>query len=183
MAKKSSVEKNKRREKLAKAFAGRRERLKTIANDQSLPMEDRFTARLKLAKRFGFMVIHDFAYADLGFEGYRPPSILQVGGAKDLAVEIFSMSKSYNMAGWRIGYMVGNKDLVYALSRIKGYHDYGTFTPVQVAAIAALEGDQRCVKDIAATYQRRRDVLVKGMNDAGWPVEPLQPDAPATLVQ
>jgi alanine-synthesizing transaminase len=94
-----------------------------------------------------------------------------VPGAKDVAVEFFTLSKSYNMAGWRIGFMVGNAELVHALARIKSYHDYGTFTPLQVAAIAALEGDQQCVRDIAATYQRRRDVLVKGLNEAGWAVE------------
>jgi len=96
---------------------------------------------------------------------------MQVPGARDVAVEFFTMSKSYNMAGWRIGFMVGNKDLVYALSRIKGYHDYGTFTPLQVAAIAALEGPQDCVDEIAQKYQRRRDVLVKGLHEAGWTVD------------
>jgi len=94
-----------------------------------------------------------------------------VPGAKDVAVEFFTLSKSYNMAGWRIGFMVGNPDLVAALARIKSYHDYGTFTPLQVAAIAALEGDQQCVKDIAANYQKRRDVLYKGLIEAGWQVE------------
>ena len=92
-------------------------------------------------------------------------------GARDVAVEFFTMSKSYNMAGWRIGFMVGNRDLVAALGRIKGYHDYGTFTPIQVAAIAALEGPQDCVAEIAAKYQRRRDVLVKGLHEAGWMVD------------
>jgi alanine-synthesizing transaminase len=115
--------------------------------------------------------VHDLAYADIVFDGWRAPSIMQVAGAKDLAVEFFTLSKSYNMAGWRIGFMVGNPELVNALSRIKSYHDYGTFTPLQVAAIAALEGDQQCVKDIASTYQTRRDVLVKGLQEAGWPVE------------
>jgi len=94
-----------------------------------------------------------------------------VPGAKDIAVEFFTLSKSYNMAGWRIGFMVGNPELVAALARIKSYHDYGTFTPLQVAAIAALEGNQRCVKDIAETYRKRRDVLAKGLAEAGWPVE------------
>jgi alanine-synthesizing transaminase len=88
-----------------------------------------------------------------------------------VAVEFFTLSKSYNMAGWRVGFMVGNADLVNALARIKSYHDYGSFTPVQVAAIAALEGDQQCVKDITAGYQKRRDVLVRGLREAGWPVE------------
>lgn len=96
---------------------------------------------------------------------------MQVPGAKDIAVEFFTLSKSYNMAGWRIGFMVGNPELVSALARIKSYHDYGTFTPLQVAAIAALEGDQQCVRDIARQYQQRRDVLVKGLREAGWMVE------------
>jgi alanine-synthesizing transaminase len=96
---------------------------------------------------------------------------MQVPGAREVAVEFFTMSKSYNMAGWRIGFMVGNKDLVTALSRIKGYHDYGTFTPIQVAAIAALEGPQDCVSAIAMNYQKRRDVLVKGLHEAGWMVD------------
>src|SRR6202000_1717547 len=117
----------------------------------------------------------DLAYADIVFDSgwvnNCAPSIMQVPGAREVAVEFFTMSKSYNMAGWRIGFMVGNKELVHALARIKSYHDYGTFTPLQVAAIAALEGDQQCVKDIAAQYQRRRDVLVKGLIESGWPVE------------
>lgn len=102
---------------------------------------------------------------------WKAPSIMQVPGARDVAVEFFTLSKSYNMAGWRIGFMVGNKTLVSALARIKSYHDYGTFTPLQVAAIAALEGDQQCVRDIAEQYKRRRDVLVKGLHEAGWMVE------------
>ena len=130
-----------------------------------------FEKIIALAKEYGIWVVHDLAYADICFDGWKPPSIMQVPGARDVAVEFFTMSKSYNMAGWRIGFMVGNRDLVYALSRIKGYHDYGTFTPIQVAAIAALEGPQACVSDIAMTYQRRRDVLVKGLHEAGWPVE------------
>jgi alanine-synthesizing transaminase len=96
---------------------------------------------------------------------------MQVPGAKDIAVEFFTLSKSYNMAGWRVGFMVGNPDLVAALTRIKSYHDYGTFTPLQIAAIAALEGDQQCVSEIAAQYQSRRDVLARGLIEAGWPVE------------
>ena len=96
---------------------------------------------------------------------------MQVTGAKDIAVEFFTLSKSYNMAGWRIGFMVGNRELVNALARIKSYHDYGGFTPLQVAAIAALEGDQQCVKNIAEKYQSRRDVLLKGLYEAGWPVD------------
>jgi len=119
-----------------------------------------FEKIIELAREHGIWVVHDLAYADM-----------QVRGAREVAVEFFTMSKSYNMAGWRIGYMVGNKDLVHALSRIKGYHDYGTFTPIQVASIAALEGPQDCVAEIAMKYQKRRDVLVKGLHEAGWMVE------------
>lgn len=128
-----------------------------------------FEKVVALAKRYDVLVVHDLAYADIVYDGWKAPSIMQVPGARDVAVEFFTLSKSYNMAGWRIGFMVGNKTLVSALARIKSYHDYGTFTPLQVAAIAALEGDQQCVLDIAAQYKRRRDVLVKGfMKQAGW---------------
>ena len=130
-----------------------------------------FERVIALARQHDILVVHDLAYADIVFDGWRAPSIMQVPGAKDVAVEFFTLSKSYNMAGWRIGFMVGNRELVAALARIKSYHDYGTFTPLQVAAIAALEGDQQCVADIAASYQRRRDVLCKGLNEAGWVVE------------
>jgi alanine-synthesizing transaminase len=130
-----------------------------------------FEKLVALAKEYGIWIAHDLAYADICFDGFRAPSIMQVPGARDVAVEFFTMSKSYNMAGWRIGFMVGNRDLVYALSRIKGYHDYGTFTPIQVAAIAALEGPQDCVTEITQRYQRRRDVLVKGLHEAGWNVD------------
>jgi alanine-synthesizing transaminase len=130
-----------------------------------------FERVITLARQHDILVVHDLAYADIVFDGWKAPSIMQVAGAKDIAVEFFTLSKSYNMAGWRIGFMVGNRELVNALARIKSYHDYGSFTPVQVAAIAALEGDQQCVKDIAAKYQSRRDVLVKGLHEAGWPVE------------
>ena len=133
-----------------------------------LPFFEKIVA---LAKEHGIWVVHDLAYADICFDGWKAPSIMQVPGARDVAVEFFTMSKSYNMAGWRIGFMVGNRDLVYALSRIKGYHDYGTFTPIQVAAIAALEGPQDCVVEIVQRYQRRRDVLVKGLHEAGWKVD------------
>jgi len=132
---------------------------------------DFFERVIALARKHDIFVVHDLAYADIVFDGWKAPSIMQVPGAKDIAVEFFTLSKSYNMAGWRIGFMVGNPDLVAALTRIKSYHDYGTFTPLQVAAIAALEGDQQCVKDIAAQYQSRRDVLAKGLIEAGWPVE------------
>jgi alanine-synthesizing transaminase len=130
-----------------------------------------FEKLVALAREYGIWIAHDLAYADICFDGFRAPSIMQVPGARDVAVEFFTMSKSYNMAGWRIGFMVGNRDLVYALSRIKGYHDYGTFTPIQVAAIAALEGPQDCVTEITQRYQRRRDVLVKGLHEAGWNVD------------
>jgi alanine-synthesizing transaminase len=132
---------------------------------------DFFERVVALARAHGIYVIHDLAYADITFDGYRSPSIMQVPGARDVAVEFFTMSKSYNMAGWRIGFMVGNRDLVSALARIKSYHDYGTFTPIQVASIAALEGPQECVEEIRVQYQRRRDVLAKGLHEAGWMVE------------
>ena len=132
---------------------------------------DFFERVIALAKQYNVLVIHDLAYADITYDGWKAPSIMQVPGARDVAVEFFTLSKSYNMAGWRIGFMVGNKELVAALARIKSYHDYGTFTPLQVAAIAALEGDQQCVRDIAEQYKRRRDVLVKGLHEAGWMVD------------
>ena len=129
-----------------------------------------FEKLLGIAREHGVYVVHALAYADIVFDGYKAPSILQVPGAKDIAVEFFTMSKSYNMAGWRIGYMVGNPDLVAALSRIKSYHDYGTFTPLQIASIVALEGPQDCVEDIRMTYENRRNVMVKGLHEAGWNV-------------
>jgi alanine-synthesizing transaminase len=132
---------------------------------------DFFERVIELARRHDIYVVHDLAYADITFDGYKAPSIMQVPGARDVAVEFFTMSKSYNMAGWRIGFMVGNKDLVHALARIKSYHDYGTFTPIQVAAIVALEGPQECVEEIRVKYEKRRDVMVKGLHDAGWMVE------------
>jgi alanine-synthesizing transaminase len=130
-----------------------------------------FLARLvALAREHGFYLIQDLAYADIAFDGYKPPSVMQVPGAKDVAVEFFTLSKSYNMPGWRVGFMVGNQRLVGALARLKSYFDYGTFTPIQVAAIAALEGPQECVAQICDNYRRRRDVLVEGLNKAGWSV-------------
>ncbi len=130
-----------------------------------------FLARLvELAREYGFHLIHDLAYADIAFDGYKPPSVLQVPGAKDVAVEFFTMSKSYNMPGWRVGFMVGNPKLVAALARLKSYFDYGTFTPIQVASIAALEGPQDCVHEICEIYRKRRDVLVEGLNKLGWPI-------------
>ncbi len=130
-----------------------------------------FERVVALCRELGIYLIHDLAYADLVFDGYRAPSVLEVPGAKDVAVEFFTLSKSYNMPGWRVGFMVGNKKLVSALGRIKSYFDYGTFTPIQVAAIAALEGPQECVREIVENYKCRRDVLVPGLNKLGWPVD------------
>jgi alanine-synthesizing transaminase len=130
-----------------------------------------FERVVTIAKEYGIYLVHDLAYADIVFDGYRAPSILEVPGAKDVAVEFFTMSKSYNMAGWRIGFMVGNATLVGALARMKSYHDYGTFTPIQVASILALEGPQECVAQTRLIYQNRRDVLFKGLQSAGWMVE------------
>jgi len=132
---------------------------------------DFFEKIIAVAKEHNIWVVQDIAYADIVFDGYKAPSILQVEGAKDIAVEFFSMSKSYNMPGWRVGFMCGNKELVSALARIKSYLDYGTFAPIQIAAIAALEGPQECVTEIAEMYRKRRDVLCEGLNAAGWPVE------------
>src|SRR5437660_1091175 len=133
---------------------------------------DFFREIIRLAHQHGTLVVHDFAYADLGFDGYTPPSILQVEGAKEVAVEIFSLSKSYNMAGWRVGFCVGNRRMIGALARIKSYLDYGVFQPIQIASIIALRECEEDTKKICATYQRRRDVLITGLKRAGWPVEP-----------
>ena len=130
-----------------------------------------FERVIALARQHDILVVHDLAYADIVFDGWKAPSIMQVPGAREVAVEFFTMSKSYNMAGWRVGYMVGNKELVSALARIKSYHDYGTFTPIQVASIIALDGDQACVEEVRAVYQNRRDVLARGLHEAGWMVE------------
>ncbi len=130
-----------------------------------------FEKIIAIAREHDIWVVQDLAYADLVFDGYTAPSILQVPGAKDIAVEFFTLSKSYNMPGWRIGFMVGNPVLVRALSRMKSYLDYGMFTPVQVAGIAALAGPQQCVAEIRDMYRRRRDVLCEGLNAAGWRVE------------
>ncbi len=132
---------------------------------------DFFEKVVAIAKEHEIWVVHDLAYTDIVFDGYKAPSILQVPGAKDVAVEFFTLSKSYNMPGWRIGFMCGNKTLVSALARIKSYMDYGMFTPVQVAAITALEGPQDCVQEICERYRRRRDVLCDGLNSIGWAVE------------
>ncbi len=132
---------------------------------------DFFEKIIEIARKYKIWVVHDFAYADIVFDGYKAPSILQVPGAKEVAVEFFSLSKSYNMPGWRVGFMCGNPELVAALSRIKSYLDYGTFTPIQIAAISALEGPQDCVAEICELYHRRRNVLCEGLNSIGWAVE------------
>ena len=132
---------------------------------------DFFEKVVDIAREYKIWVVHDLAYADLVFDGYVAPSILQVPGAMEVAVEFFTLSKSYNMPGWRVGFMCGNRELVAALGRIKSYLDYGTFTPIQVAAIAALEGPQDCVEEIRQLYLHRRDTLCKGLNEIGWAVE------------
>jgi alanine-synthesizing transaminase len=142
------------------------------SNPTAMCVELEFFERIvALAREHDIMLVHDLAYADIVYDGYHAPSIMQVPGARDVAVEFFTMSKSYNMAGWRIGFMVGNRELVSALARIKSYHDYGSFTPIQVASIVALDGPQDCVEEIRQNYQRRRDVMVKGLHDIGWMVE------------
>ena len=130
-----------------------------------------FEKVVDIARENEIWVVQDLAYADLVFDGYKAPSILQVDGAMDVAVEFFSLSKSYNMPGWRVGFMCGNETLVAALARIKSYLDYGMFTPIQVAAITALDGPQDCVRQIAENYRGRRNVLCEGLNSIGWPVE------------
>ena len=132
---------------------------------------DFFEKIIDLAKEHKIWVIQDLAYADICFDGYQAPSILQVKVAKEVAVEFFTLSKSYNMPGWRVGFCCGNKELLAALSRIKSYFDYGLFTPIQVAAIKALDHGDEYVESIRAMYQSRRDVLIKGLNNAGWRVE------------
>jgi alanine-synthesizing transaminase len=131
-----------------------------------------FKEVVAFAKSRDIWLIHDFAYADLGFDGYTPPSILQVEGAKDIAVELYSMSKGFSMAGWRVAFMVGNEILVKNLVHLKSYLDYGLFTPIQVASIKALDGDYSFVEKNRDIYKKRRDVLVKGLNDMGWHVKP-----------
>src|SRR5580700_8331152 len=139
------------------------------SNPTTQTVELPFLARLvELARLYGFHLIHDLAYADIAFDGYKPPSVMEVPGAKEVAVEFFTLSKSYNMPGWRVGFMVGNPVLVSALARLKSYFDYGTFTPIQVASIQALEGPQECVREICENYRKRRDVLVEGLNKLGW---------------
>jgi alanine-synthesizing transaminase len=133
--------------------------------------KDFFETIVAWAHKHGTMIVHDFAYADLGFDGYKPPSLLEVDGAKEVGVELFSMSKSYNMAGWRVGFCLGNPKMIHALARIKSYLDYGAFQPIQIASIIALRECEGEVVKIRDNYQERRDVLVDGLNRAGWPVE------------
>ena len=130
------------------------------------------TEVVRLAREHGTLIIHDFAYADLGFDGYRAPSILEVPGAKDVAVEIYSLSKSFNMAGWRVGFCLGNRRMIGALARIKSYLDYGIFQPIQIASVIALRECSEDTDKIRATYQKRRDVLIAGLKRAGWDVAP-----------
>ncbi len=130
-----------------------------------------FEKIVEFCREHDIIVVHDFAYADLVFDGYKPPSFLQVPGAKDIGVELFSLSKSYSMPGWRVGFCVGNPVLIAALRRIKSYLDYGMFQPIQIAAIIALNGPYDCVEEIVETYRERRDVLVEGLNRIGWHIE------------
>ncbi|MCF8720761.1 alanine transaminase [Nitrospina gracilis] len=133
---------------------------------------DFFVKVVDFAREHDLIVIHDYAYADLVFDGYRAPSLLQVPGAKDVGVECFTLSKSYNMPGWRVGFMVGNREIIHALARIKSYQDYGMFQPIQIASIIALNGPRDCVDEIREMYKVRRDVLCAGLNRIGWAVEP-----------
>jgi len=129
-----------------------------------------FEEIVAFAKREDILIVHDLAYSEICFDGYQAPSFLQAKGAKDVGIEIYSLSKTYNMAGWRIGFAVGNRHVIGALAKLKSYYDYGIFTPVQVAAIEAIEGDQSCVNEQVEIYRKRRDVLVNGLNDIGWNV-------------
>ena len=132
---------------------------------------DFFERLVEFAKDHRLMVVHDLAYADIVFDGYRAPSLLQVNGAKEIGVEMFSLSKSYNMAGWRVGFAAGNPEMLTALARLKSYFDYGVFQPIQIAAIIALNEDQACVREIADIYRRRRDTLIHGLKRVGWEIE------------
>jgi alanine-synthesizing transaminase len=132
---------------------------------------DFFERLVEFAKDHRLMVVHDLAYADIVFDGYRAPSLLQVNGAKEIGVEMFSLSKSYNMAGWRVGFAAGNPEMLTALARLKSYFDYGVFQPIQIAAIIALNEDQACVREISDIYRRRRDTLIHGLKRVGWEIE------------
>jgi alanine-synthesizing transaminase len=141
-------------------------------NPTTITVERPFFEKLvEFAKAHDIIVIHDFAYADLVFDGYKAPSLMEVRGAKEVGVEFFSLSKSYSMAGWRVGFAVGNAEIIQVLKRIKSYLDYGVFQPIQIASIIALNGPQDCVEEIVRTYKKRRDVLVDGLNKAGWKIE------------
>lgn len=141
-------------------------------NPTTAVVERKFFKKLvEFCREHQIIVIHDFAYADLVFDGYKPPSFLQIPGAKKIGVELFSLSKSYSMPGWRVGFCVGNPDLVAALTRLKSYLDYGIFQPIQIASIIALDGPYDCVKEIVESYRKRRDTLVDGLNRIGWPLE------------
>jgi alanine-synthesizing transaminase len=133
---------------------------------------DFFEKVVTFAKEHDLIVIHDFAYGDIVFDGYRAPSFLQVPGAKEVGIEFFSLSKSYNMPGWRVGFAVGNSEIIHALARIKSYQDYGMFQPIQIAATVALNGPRDCVEEIRDTYQHRRNVLCESLNRIGWEVTP-----------
>jgi alanine-synthesizing transaminase len=133
---------------------------------------DFFERIVSFCRENKIILVHDLAYADIVFDGYKAPSILQVPGAKDIAVEFFSLSKSYNMAGWRVGFCVGNRKLINALVRIKSYLDYGMFQPIQIAAIIALDSPDEVAQEISMVYQKRRDKLIEGLNRSGWPVDP-----------
>ncbi|MBU2590549.1 MAG: aminotransferase class I/II-fold pyridoxal phosphate-dependent enzyme [Nitrospinae bacterium] len=130
-----------------------------------------FKRVVAFAKEHNLIVIHDLAYADIVFDGYKAPSFLQAPGAKDVGVEFYSLSKSYNMPGWRVGFCVGNREIIAALAKLKGYLDYGMFQPIQIASVIALNGPDDCVKEISHTYQRRRDILVNGLGRIGWQIE------------
>lgn len=141
-------------------------------NPTTLTVEkDFFKELVKFAKEQGLWIIHDFAYADIAFDGYKPPSILEIEGAKEVAVEFYSMSKGFSMAGWRVAFAVGNEILIKNLAHLKSYLDYGTFTPIQVASIIALDSPYEIVENTAKVYERRRDVLVEGLNSLGWKVK------------
>ena len=132
---------------------------------------DFFNKIVAVAQAHDIMVVHDFAYADILFDGYKAPSFLQAKGAKDVGVEFFSLSKSYSMPGWRVGFCVGNPEIIAALRRIKSYLDYGIFQPIQIASIIALNGPQDCVRDICETYRKRRDALISGLDRIGWHIK------------
>ncbi|HJT23857.1 MAG TPA: aminotransferase class I/II-fold pyridoxal phosphate-dependent enzyme, partial [bacterium] len=141
-------------------------------NPTTVSVEPEFFKEIvKWAKKNKVLVVHDLAYADIVFDGYKSPSFLATPGAKDVGVEVFTLSKSYNMAGWRIGFAAGNPKVIASLARIKSYMDYGIFTPIQVAAITALDSPEENLRKLAAVYQERRNIMAEGMNKMGWPVE------------